>query len=149
MAELTIRIEGLSQEKIERISKLLELLAEKSDVIESLVRFFESIERIGLTDMVKTLEEESDFLFNAISRKEFMSLVGNMMMLMYLMSNMNHVLIYELAERTPKCLERGYEEFKKHPEKKLGLLEMLNIIRSPEFASALKALQTAIQCMRR
>ncbi|MEM1633376.1 MAG: hypothetical protein QW366_02880 [Sulfolobales archaeon] len=148
MAELSLRIEGIPEEKAEKLARLLELLIEKSDSIENLIRLVESLDRLGLTDIARTAEENSDFIFNATSRKEVISLVGNAMMLMYMLSNMNQAMLYEFAERMPKCVETGYKEFKNYPEKGMGLLEMLRIIRSPEFAALLKTMQQVIRCVK-
>jgi len=148
MSTITIKIEGLSPEKSEKLMRLLELLAEKSEVVENMIKILEGISNIGAAELVETLNENTDLVFNLISKKEVIAMLGNLMMLLYLVSNLNHAQIAELAEKTPKCVEKSYEEFKKYPEKKMSLFEMLNIIRSPEFAALLKALMNLLKCMR-
>lgn len=148
MAELTVRLEGVPQEKADRIAKLLELLIEKSDVVENLVRLVESLERLGLADVVSAVEENRDFAFNAIARKEVASLLGNAMVLMYMLSKVNQETLYEVAESAPRCIEDGYRELRNSPEKGMGLLEALRIIRSPEIAALLRALHRMLRCIR-
>jgi len=58
-------------------------------------------------------------MFNLISKKEVMAMLGNLMMLLYLVSNLNHAQIAELTEKTPRCVEKSCKEFKKYPKKEL------------------------------
>jgi len=55
MSTLTIKIEGLSPEKSEKLMRLLELLAEESEVVENMIKILEGVSNIGAAELIETL----------------------------------------------------------------------------------------------
>ena len=142
-----IEISGLPPEKAERLARVLEKIADNADSLEDMLdalsKFRETGALAGFTALAEGFEEG----FNYLMRPEVMGSIGNMMILVYLMSRLNHAMLFETANNLPPCVSKAYEEFKNTPKKKAGFFELLDLIRSPEFYSMLKALRSMIECM--
>ena len=93
------------------------------------------------------LLEVSDETFNAMARAEVMKAVGNLMMLIYMLSSFDNFMLMRAAESTPRCVDVAVREASK-VEGGLGLLELLRVMRSPEMATALKAFTSLMKCLR-
>ncbi len=145
----SISISGLPEEKAEKLAKLLEKLADNADALEQLLDTLEKMKDTGLLAGVSALAESFEEGFNYLMRPELMGAMGNMMMLIYFISKLNHPMIYEVAENTPPCIEKAWEEFKKTPEKKAGFFELLDLMRSPEFYGMMRAMKAMLECMRK
>ena len=145
----SISISGLPEEKAEKLAKLLERIADNADALEQLLDTLEKMKDTGLLEGISALAESFEEGFNYLMRPELMGAMGNMMMLIYFISRLNHPMIYEVAENTPPCIEKAWEEFKKTPNKKAGFFELLDLMRSPEFYGMMRAMKAMLECMRK
>ena len=140
MATITLNIES---EKAERLARLLEAFADNADAIESLLRTIARLKDTGMLAALEGLAEGFDEGFNYMARSELMATIGNFMMLLYAFSKIDQAILYEIAEKLPKGIETMHKELKK-PRHKVGILEMLKILESPDMAAFLKAVQAMI-----
>jgi uncharacterized protein YjgD (DUF1641 family) len=122
-------------------------LSDNADAILSLIEVAKTLKETGTTAALTGLLEVSDETFNVIARAEVMKDVGNLMMLVYMLSMFDNFMLVRAAETTPKCVDVAVKEASK-VERGLGLLELLSIMRSPEMAAALKAFTSIVRCMR-
>jgi len=139
---------SLPEEKAEKLTKLLERLADSSEAIEDLLTTIDKLKDTGLLAGLKALSESFEEGFNYMIKPELLGSIGNMMMLIYFLSKLDHSKVYEFADKVPECLNKAYEEFKNSEDKKAGLFELIKIMRSPEFFSMLKAMQKVLRCLR-
>ena len=144
----SISISGLPEDKAEKLAKLLERLADNVETLEQLLDTLDKMRETGLLAGVSALAESFEEGFNYLMRPELMGAMGNMMMLIYMISRLNHPMIYEMAENTPPCIQKAWEEFKKTPDKKAGFFELLDLMRSPEFYGMMRAMKAMLSCMR-
>jgi uncharacterized protein YjgD (DUF1641 family) len=156
---LLAMFEGVREEDVEEIERVLKSvdlkklallmkeLSDNADAILSLIEVAKMLKETGTTAALTGLLEVSDETFNAIARAEVMKAVGNLMMLVYMLSMFDNFMLMRVAETTPKCVDVAVKEASK-VERGLGLLELLSIMRSPEMAAALKAFTSIVRCMR-
>lgn len=132
---------------VKKLALLLRELSENADAILSLIELAKMLKDTGAIAAISGLLEVSDETFNATARAEFMKAVGNLMMLVYMLSLFDNFTLMRAAEITPKCIEVATREASK-VDRGLGLLELLNLMRSPEMAAALKGFIAMMKCMR-
>ncbi|MEM3121474.1 MAG: hypothetical protein QXT78_03790, partial [Candidatus Nitrosocaldus sp.] len=113
--------------------------------IESLLRTLSRLKESGILAALEGLAEGFDEGFNYMARAELMAAIGNLMMLLYMLSRINQPMLFELAERLPKGLNAMYEEIKAPRKGKASILELLTLMRSPE----MYALMSAVRSMMR
>ncbi|MEM0367052.1 MAG: hypothetical protein QW572_00350 [Candidatus Nitrosocaldus sp.] len=136
---------NIPEEKAEKVIRLLDMLADNSDAIESLLRTLSRLKESGILAALEGLAEGFDEGFNYMARAELMAAIGNLMMLLYMLSRINQPMLFELAERLPKGLNAMYEEIKAPRKGKASILELLTLMRSPE----MYALMSAVRSMMR
>ena len=156
---LLAMFEGVREEDIEEMEKvlksvdlkklalLLKELSDNADAILSLIEIAKMLRETGTTAALTGLLEVSDETFNAMARAEVMRAVGNLMMLIYMLSSFDNFMLMRAAESTPRCVDVAVREASK-VEGGLGLLELLRVMRSPEMATALKAFTSLMKCLR-
>ncbi len=144
---VVVELPDITEEEAQRLAKLVKELAENADALESLVRLARKLKESGLLAIVEAVAETGAEGFVAATRLELMSMVANMMMVAYMIGQLNHELMMEATESVPRCLDEAYREFSKD-HRKMGLFELLSIVRSPEFTAALKAMQQMLRCFR-
>jgi Uncharacterized conserved protein len=156
---LLAMFEGVREEDIEEMEKvlksvdlkklalLLKELSDNADAILSLIEIAKMLRETGTTAALTGLLEVSDETFNAMARAEVMKAVGNLMMLIYMLSSFDNFMLMRAAESTPRCVDVAVREASK-VEGGLGLLELLRVMRSPEMATALKAFTSLMKCLR-
>ena len=156
---LLAMFEGIREEDIEDIERvlrevdirklviLLKELSDNADAIRDLVEAARMLRETGALAALTGLLEVSDETFNATARAEVMKAVGNLMMLIYMLSLFDNFMLMKAAETTPKCVDVAVKEASK-VEKGLGFLELLRIMRSPEMAAALRAFTSIMRCLR-
>ena len=142
-----IEISGLSPEKAEKLSRVLEKLADNADALEELLNALSKLRETGMLAGLTALAEGFEEGFNYLMRPELMGSIGNMMMLMYFMSKLDHAMLFETANNLPPCISKAYEELRNAPKKKAGLFELLDLMRSPEFYAMLRAMRSMVKCM--
>jgi len=141
-------IEGiLKGVDVKKLALLLRELSDNADAILALVELAKKLKESGTTAALSSLLEISDETFNAVARAEVMKALGNMMMLVYMLSQFDNFMLMKAAETTPKCIDTALGEASK-VDKGLGLLELLNLMRSPEMAAALKGFIAMMRCLR-
>lgn len=141
MMALTLNI---PEEKAEKIIRLLDMLADNSDAIESLLRTLSRLKESGILAALEGLAEGFDEGFNYMARAEMMAAIGNLMMLLYMLSRIDQPVLFELAEKLPKGLNVMYEEIKA-PRKKASILELLALMKSPEVYALISAMRSMLR----
>ena len=139
--------EAIKSIDFKRAAETIKLLSENMDTITRLVKLLNYMKESGALAALEVFMGSSDELFNAASRTEFMSAVANAMMLVYMLSQFSHPMLVQMAETMPKCTEKAMNELKK-TNKGMGLFQLLSLMKSPEMAAAMKAMISAIRCMK-
>ncbi|MET1128340.1 MAG: hypothetical protein ABWW70_03385 [Thermoproteota archaeon] len=140
-------LDKLSEISPEDLERLVESLVEAKDALAQMARIAVKLKEAGVLDVLETFLDSSAEQFNAIARADIMSMVANMMMAAWILGQVPHAMLVELGNKIPSCTQAAKEEFDRI-DRKLGLMEMLNIVRSPEFAAALKAMQRMLACIK-
>lgn len=140
-------LESLSDEDVEKMANLIGQLIENLDALTQTLNLLKQLKESGILEAATKLLEGVDELFNAMARHEVMKPVANVMMLVYMLSNLNYETLFQLAETMPKCMDKAMDEVKR-TEKGMGLLELMRLMRSPEMAALLKAMIAMSSCMR-
>ncbi len=140
-------LESLSDEDVEKMANLIKQLIENLDTLTQALNLLKQLKESGILDVATKLLEGVDESFNAMARPEVMKPMANMMMLVYMLSNLNYEMLFQLAEIMPKCMDKAMDEMKK-TEKGMGLLELMRLMKSPEMAALLKAMIAMSSCMR-
>ena len=144
-----IEISGLSPEKAEKLSRILEKLADNADAVEDILDTLSKLKETGILAGLSALAESFEEGFNYLIRPEVMGSAGNMMMLLYFMSKLDHAMLFETANNMPPCISKAYEEIKNTPRRKAGFFELLDLMRSPEIYAMLKAMRSMVECMQK
>ncbi|ABM80382.1 DUF1641 domain-containing protein [Hyperthermus butylicus] len=140
-------LDKLSQLNPEELERLVDSLIEAKEALAQMARIAAKLKETGVLDVIETFLDSSAEQFNAMTRPDIMSMVANMMMAAWILGQIPHGMLVELGNKVSTCTAAAKEEFDK-TNKKLGLMEMLNIMRSPEFAAALKAMQKMLACLK-
>lgn len=135
------------QDQDEKLIKLLELVEENYDALATTIELVAAMKKSGILDILVQLAEMGDELFNAMAKPEVMKMVGNMMMLGYMLSQIDQSLLVKAAEKMPVCINAALGEAAK-TEKGMGIRELLKTMTSPEMAAMLKALLAGVSCAR-
>ena len=126
---LLAMFEGVREEDIEEMEKvlksvdlkklalLLKELSDNADAILSLIEIAKMLRETGTTAALTGLLEVSDETFNAMARAEVMRAVGNLMMLIYMLSMFDNFMLMRAAESTPRCVDVAVKEASKGNEK--------------------------------
>ncbi|MCS6767342.1 MAG: hypothetical protein RMJ59_00530 [Candidatus Nitrosocaldus sp.] len=143
---------NIPEEKADRIIRLLDMLAENSDAIESILRTLTRLKESGILAALEGLAEGFDEGFNYMARAEVMAAIGNLMMLLYMLSRIEQPVLLELAERMPRALSAMYREIKgvekereRRRRKKVSILELLALMRSPEIYTLMSAMRSMMK----
>ncbi|MCS7140862.1 MAG: hypothetical protein NZ888_01585 [Candidatus Nitrosocaldus sp.] len=142
---------NIPEEKADRIIRLLDMLAENSDAIESILRTLTRLKESGILAALEGLAEGFDEGFNYMARAEVMAAIGNLMMLLYMLSRIEQPVLLELVERMPRALSAMYREIKgvererERRRKKVSILELLALMRSPEIYTLMSAMRSMMK----
>lgn len=139
--------EAIKSIDFKKAAETIKLLSENMDTIARIVKLLNDLKESGALAALEAFTEGSDELFNAATRTEFMSAIANAVTLVYMLSQFSHPMLVQMAETMPKCTGKAMEELKK-TEKGMGLFQLLSLMRSPEMAAAMKAMVSAIRCMK-
>ncbi len=129
----------------EKLIRLLEVLEENYEAVETAIRLLAALKRSGLLDAALEVAERSDDVFSSVVRAELMKSIGNAMMLLYLLGQLDNFKLMKLAESLPRCVEEAEKAAAKGGG--LSIRELLRIMTSPEMAAALRAFQAATGCI--
>ena len=132
---------------VNKLTETLTLMVESLDALNNLLTIVKKLDESGTLAFLNALVESSDEMFNAMATKDVMKMTGNLMMIMYLLSQLDQSILMKLAQTLPTCVNKAQETIEK-TDKGLGTFELLNIMKSPEMAAMLKALQNTIACMK-
>ncbi len=135
------------QHQEEKIIKLVELLEENYEAISTAIELLAAMKKSGLLDFMLQLAEMGDEIFNAMARPEVMKMVGNMMMLGYMLSQIDQSLLVKAAEKMPVCMNKALEEAAK-TEKGMGIRDLMRAMTSPEMAAMMRLMLASVKCAR-
>jgi uncharacterized protein YjgD (DUF1641 family) len=119
-------------------------VARSADGIAQLLDLVDSLADSGTLAALTAIFEDFDENFSAITRPDLMGMVANMMMLMGVLSQLRYEPFFNLAMRTAPALNEAYEKAQAGDDK-LGMREMLAMMRSPEFASMMRTLDVVLK----
>lgn len=135
------------EEKYEFIDRFIKLLSERPEIVESALEGVEKLMRIlaklndnGILDAIDGFLEEYNSAMNATFRSDLMFMIGNLMSLLYILNKIDYSIIMKFADKIPKALKEATEELEKE-HKSLGTFELLRLMKKPEMAKLIKALQ--------
>ncbi|GBF09414.1 hypothetical protein apy_11390 [Aeropyrum pernix] len=131
----------------EKILKLLELVEENYDALATTIELVAALKKSGTLDALLQLAEMGDEIFNSLARPEVMKMIGNLMMMGYMLSQIDQPLLMKAAEKMPVCMNTALQEAAA-TEKGMGIRELLKTMTSPEMAALLKALIAGVSCAR-
>lgn len=132
---------------LNKLIDTLTLLVDSLDSINNALILLKKLDESGLMAFLTALLETADESFNAMATQDVMKMTGNLMMIMYLLSQLDQSMLMKLAQTLPHCVKQAQETFDK-TNKGLGTFELLNIMKSPEMAAMLKALQKSLSCLK-
>ena len=132
----------------EKLIKLLELVEENYEALATTIELVAALKKSGLLDMLVQLADMGDELFNAMAKPEVMKMVGNLMMLGYILSQIDQSLLVKAAEKMPVCINTALGEAAK-TERGMGIRDLLKTMTSPEMAAMLNALLAGVSCAKR
>lgn len=144
---MEIKIEGIEQDEAKKIGEIFKKIAENKENIEIILDIIEKLKETGLLSAISALAEGAEEGFNSIVKPELMSSIANAMMLVWMIGNVNHPMLFEMAQKIPNAINKSFEEMKKLKEEgkeKPSLFKMLKMIKSPEFYYALKLLHSIL-----
>ncbi|MCE4612406.1 MAG: hypothetical protein F7C07_01045 [Desulfurococcales archaeon] len=139
--------EALKKIDVRALADALVELSRNADALVEAVRLFKALKDSGALATIEGLLEIGDELFNAAARPEIMKSLGNMMMLVYMLSLFDNALMMKMAEAVPKCVQESVKTMEE-TEKGMGLRDLLSLMRSPEMAALLNAMVAMSRCIR-
>ena len=135
----------LKEVDVKAVAMLLKELSDNAEAISDLIRFAKALRESGTLALLEAIVESTDENFNALLRPGAMKAIGNFAALAYMISLFNNVTLMKAAETTPKCVDRAVSEASQNM-KPIGILELIRILRSPEFGAALRGLHSTLKC---
>ncbi len=144
---MEIKIEGIGEDEAKKIGEVFKKIAENKENIEIVLDVIEKIKETGLLAAISALSEGAEEGFNSIVKPELMGSIANAMMLVWMIGNINHPMLFEMAQKVPNALNKSFEEIKKIKEEgkeKPSLFKILKIIKTPEFYYALKLIHSIL-----
>jgi|UPI0003B5610A Uncharacterized conserved protein len=142
---MEITIKGIDEKEKEKIEDIIKTLIENKDAIKDIIEIVQKLQESGILSAVSGLLEGFEEGFNSIVKPEIMGSVANAMMLVWLIGNLNHQLLFELAQKLPEGMKKATEEFSQAQKEKPSIFKMLKLMKSPEFYAAIKSLHTMIR----
>lgn len=128
------------------VAMLLKELSDNAESIAELIRLSKTLKESGTLALLESFLESTDENFNALLRPDTMRAVGNLMMLVYLLSSLNNSMLMKAAESVPPCIDKAVDTASNNM-RPIGILEAIRILRSPEVGAALRSLHAALSCL--
>ncbi len=128
-------------------NRILARIAKSSDSIEQTLDLLDELADSGNLAAVTGVLADFNENFSAITRPDVMTMVANLMMLMGLLSQVDYEPFFTLAMKAPDALNDAYPKFQKRKEK-LGLMEAMELFRSPEVAGALEMMVGVMRALK-
>ncbi|GBD04042.1 hypothetical protein HRbin19_01348 [bacterium HR19] len=144
---MEIKIEGIREEEAKKISELFKKIAENKDSIETVLDVIEKLRETGLLAAISALAEGAEEGFNSVAKPELMASIANAMIVFWMLGNMSHPMLFEVAQKLPYALNKSFEEIKKIKEEgkeKPSLFKIFKMIKSQEFYYALKLIHSIL-----
>jgi len=138
---------GLSLEERQALDRLLSRIARNAVAVEQSLEMVERLADSGTLAALNAMLKEFDENFSAITRPEFMGMVANLMTLLGVMSQVSYPPFFDAAMNVPEAVNRTYPQFRARQEK-LGLGEMIALLRSPDVAAALQMMAAVLRAQR-
>lgn len=139
--------QSLSEEEQAAANRVLARIAKSSDSIEQTLDLLDQLADSGNMAAITGILEDFNENFSAITRPDLMTMVANLMMLMGLLSQISYEPFFSLAMKAPDAMNSAYPAFQKRKEK-LGLMEALELFRSPEVAGALEMMVSVMRALK-
>lgn len=139
---MEVKITGVDEKDAEAIKEVIDKIAQNKDAIVQLLDVVEKLKETGALTAISALAEGFEEGFNAVVKPELMGSIANIMMMVWLIGNIDHTILFELAQKAPEGINKSWEEFQKTKEEgeKPSLLKILKMMRSPEFFAVMKAI---------
>lgn len=137
-------LEGLSEREREDLRRVFGRIARSAPALEQALDALDHFADSGNLAALDAIFEEFDDNFNAITRPDLMGMLGNLMMVLGLISEVRYEPFFDLAMRAPETLNEAYPTFRART-RPMGLLEMVRLMRSPEMAGALELLAALVK----
>lgn len=138
--------EMLKEVDLKNVAMLLKELSDNADSISELIRLSKALKESGTLAILESVLEMTDENFNALLRPDAVRALGNLMMLVYLLSSLNNAMLMKAAEGVPPCLDKAVNSASENM-RPIGILEAIRILRSPEVGAALRGLYAALSCL--
>lgn len=144
---MTDQLTEMTDEERADLDRILARIARSGPAIEQALDVLEQFADSGNLAALGGLFEEFDDNFNALTRPDLMGMVGNLMMVIGVLSQLPYQPFFDLAMRTPGAFQEAYPAFRERT-KPLGIGEMVRLMRSPEMAAALQLMVALIAAQR-
>ncbi len=105
---MEITIKGIDEkEEKEKIEDIIKILIENKDAIKDIIEIVQKLRESGILSAVSGLLEGFEEGFNSIVKPELMGSIANAMMLVWMIGNLNHPMLFELAQKLPDGLKKS------------------------------------------
>lgn len=138
---MEIKITGLKEEEAKAVEEIIRKIAENKDTIDEFLDVINKLRDTGALSAISALAEGFEEGFNSVVKPEIMGSVANIMMLVWLMGNLDHEILFSLAQKVPEAINKSKEEIQKAKEEKPSIFKLIKIMKSPEFFTAVKTMQ--------
>ncbi len=101
----------------------------------------------GLLVALSALMENFDEGFNSIAKPDLMAALANIMLLIWMAGNLDHEMLFNAAQTFPEAMRAARQEFEAAEQRKPSLLELLRIMRQPEFYRLLRAISAFLKVL--
>ncbi len=134
----------LSDVEREAYDAIVARVAQSSDGLFQALDLVDSLADSGTLAALNAIFEDFDENFSALTRPDLMGMVANLMMVMGVLSQLKYEPFFNLAMHTAPDLNKAYDDSHDRPEK-MSMREMMGMMRSPEFASAMRTLDVVLK----
>jgi uncharacterized protein YjgD (DUF1641 family) len=134
----------LSDVEREAYDAIVARVAQSSDGLFQALDLVDSLADSGTLAALNAIFEDFDENFSALTRPDLMGMVANLMMVMGVLSQLKYEPFFNLAMHTAPDLNKAYDNSHDRPEK-MSMREMMGMMRSPEFASAMRTLDVVLK----
>lgn len=138
---------ALTPEQQQAAQELLEKILERKEAIECLLEHIDRIYESGILVALSALLENFDEGFNSIAKPDLMAALANIMLLIWMAGNLDHEMLFQAAQTFPEAMRAARQEFEATPERKPSILELLRLIRQPEFYRLLRTMQAFLKAL--
>jgi uncharacterized protein YjgD (DUF1641 family) len=129
------------------LERLQRKLARNAGQVEEVLDLVGQLADNGQLAAIKSILEEFDENFSALTRPDVMTMVANLMMLLGTLGQVPYEGGFKLAMDGPKAIEEAYPRFRERTEP-MKLREAIQILRSPDVAAAMELMVAVLRSQR-